>query len=94
MIKKEVFIGLLVGLVANAIGVYLAAMLLGNHDDFMQVLRSASAEGFLGKLVSLGAILNLVAFFIFIKKKQDYRARGVLLATVIIAVSTFLFKFM
>ncbi|MFC5193725.1 MULTISPECIES: hypothetical protein [Bizionia] len=94
MIKKEVFIGLLVGLIANAIGVYLATMVLGNHTDFIMALKNASAEGFLGKLVSLGAILNLAAFFIFIKKKQDYRARGVLLATVIVAVSTFLFKFM
>ncbi|SFN38033.1 hypothetical protein SAMN04487989_10145 [Bizionia echini] len=93
MIKKEVFIGLLVGLIANAIGVYLAAMALGNHQDIILALKNASAEGFLGKLVSLGAILNLITFFIFIKKKQDYRARGVLLATVIIAVSTFLFKF-
>jgi len=41
----------------------------------------------------LGAILNLLAFFVFIKKKQDYRARGVLLITIIIAVSTFVFKF-
>ncbi len=94
MIKKEVLIGLVVGIIANAIGVYLATMVLGNHDGFMIALKNASAEGFLGKLVSLGAILNLVAFFVFIKKKQDYRARGVLLATVIIAVSTFLFKFM
>lgn len=94
MIKKEVLIGFLVGLIANAIGVYLAAMALGNQDDFVLALKNASADGFLGKLVSLGAILNLVAFFIFIKKKQDYRARGVLLATVLIAISTFLFKFM
>lgn len=94
MIKKEVFIGFFVGLIANAIGVYLAAMVLGTHDDFIMALKNASAEGFLGKLVSLGAILNLAAFFIFLKKKQDYRARGVLLATVVIAISTFLFKFM
>lgn len=92
MIKKEVFIGLLVGVIANCIGLYLATVLLGNGDDFETVLKAASAEGFLGKLISLGAILNLIAFFIFIKKKQDYRARGVLLATVLVAIITFLFK--
>ncbi len=94
MIKKEVLIGLFVGIIANAIGLFLAATILGKGDDFLNVLKSASDEGFLGKLISLGAILNLVVFFIFIKKKQDYRARGVLLATVFIALFTFIFKFL
>lgn len=90
--KKDVFIGILVGLIANAIGLYLAANILGKGDDFTRVIAAAAEEGFLGKLISLGAILNLIAFFVFIKKKQDYRARGVLLITVFIAVFTFVFK--
>jgi hypothetical protein len=90
MIKKEVVIGLLVGLIANAIGLFISATLLGNGSDFLAVLKSAHAEGFLGKLISIGAILNLIAFFIFIKRKQDYRARGVLLATIFVAIFTFI----
>lgn len=90
--KKDIFIGMFVGLIANAIGLILAATLLGGGDDFTTVIQNASVEGFLGKLISLGAILNLAAFFIFIKKRQDYRARGVLLITVFIAVFTFVFK--
>ena len=90
--KKEIFIGMLVGLIANIIGLFLAANLLGKGDDFTVVIEAASREGFLGKLISLGAILNLIAFFVFIRKKQDYRARGVLLITVFIAVFTFVFK--
>lgn len=93
MVKKEVIIGILVGLIANTIGLFLAILLLGNGDGFIEVIKAASSEGFLGKLISLGAILNLVPFFVFIKKKQDYRARGVLLVTVFIAVFTFIFKF-
>lgn len=92
MIKKEIFIGIFVGLIANAIGLYIAANLLGQGDDFAKVIEAAAKEGFLGKLISLGAVLNLIAFFVFIKKKQDYRARGVLLITVFIAVFTFVFK--
>lgn len=94
MIKQEVIKGLLVGFIANIIGLYLATLILGNGEGFVQVLKSASSEGILGKLISLGAILNLIAFFVFIKKKQDYRARGVLLATIFVAVFTFVFKFM
>mgnify|MGYP001044557580 FL=1 len=93
MVRKEVVIGLFVGLIANAIGLFISATLLGNGDDFVSVLKTASAEGFLGKLISLGAVLNLIAFFIFIRKKQDYRARGVLLATIFVAVFTFILNF-
>jgi hypothetical protein len=90
--KKDIFIGILVGLIANGIGLIMTALLLGNGDDFTKVIKAAADEGFLGKLISLGAILNLIVFFIFIKKKQDYRARGVLLITIFIAVFTFAFK--
>ena len=90
MIRNEVFIGLLVGLIANIIGLFFATKLLGDSESFIVVLKEASTEGFLGKLISLGAILNLIAFFVFIKKNQDYRARGVLLATIFVAVFTFI----
>ncbi|TNJ44722.1 hypothetical protein KFZ70_01715 [Tamlana fucoidanivorans] len=92
MNKKDIFIGMLVGFIANSMGLFLTATLLGQGDDFTQVIKAAAEEGFLGKLISLGAILNLIAFFIFIKKRQDYKARGVLLITVFIAVFTFVFK--
>lgn len=89
MIKKEIFIGFMVGLVANGIGLIIASLLLGN-GTIGTTLKQSLDEGIFGKLVTIGAILNLVAFFIFIKKKQDYRARGVLLATILVAISTFI----
>jgi hypothetical protein len=92
MIKKNVIIGMLVGLIANSIGLIIVSILLGQGDDFVTVIENASKEGFLGKLISLGAILNLIAFFVFINKKQDYRARGVLLITILVALFTFVFK--
>lgn len=90
--KKDILIGMVIGLIANIIGLIVVATLFGGGDDFTIVIKAAIKEGFLGKLISLGAILNLVAFFIFIKKRQDYRARGVLLVTVFVAVFTFVFN--
>jgi len=90
MIKKEIFIGFFVGMLANSIGLLLAAIFLGNGQSISVVIKQSISEDIFGKLVTIGAILNLVAFFIFIKKKQDYRARGVILATVLVAISTFL----
>ena len=92
MVKKNILIGIAVGVLANSIGLIAAATLLGQGDDFTLVIQAATKEGFLGKLISLGALLNLIAFFIFIKKRQDYRARGVLIATIVIGLATFLFK--
>lgn len=96
MNKKDVIIGIVVGLIANAIGIFLAATFLdmqsGKNEGVMKVIEAAQMEGFLGKLVSLGAILNLIAFFIFIKKRQDYKARGVLIATMLMAILTFVIK--
>ena len=92
MVKKEIFIGFIAGLVANGIGLILVALLLGEGGIGMTLKHSLN-EGFLGKLVTIGAILNLILFFVFLKKKQDYRARGVLLATVLVAITTFLLNF-
>lgn len=93
MIKKEVFTGFAVGLIANAVGLLIAILIFGKGAGIESTIRNSIAQGFFGKLVSMGAILNLVAFFLFIKQKKDYRARGVILATIVIAIGTFLVNF-
>lgn len=91
-IAKEILIGLLIGLVANMAGTYLYIYLFSKHS-LEATLRGALEEGFLGSIIALGAILNLMVFFIFLKKKQYYRARGVVLATVIAALVILISKF-
>ena len=91
MIKKEVAIGFTVGLIANVVGLFLAIQLFGNGQGIEITIKQAIANSFFGKLLSIGAILNLIAFFIFLKKKQDYKARGVLLATILVAIFSFVF---
>ncbi|MEZ4801855.1 MAG: hypothetical protein R2797_03715 [Gelidibacter sp.] len=93
MIKKEVLIGFVVGLIANAVGLIVAILIFGNGDEILTTIKQSIAQGFFTKLVSIGAILNLIAFFLFIKLKRDYRARGVILATVLVAIITFLVNF-
>jgi hypothetical protein len=46
------------------------------------------AEGKLGKLITLGAMLDLVAFGVLLKMNKDLMARGVVLAVIIIAIFT------
>ncbi len=89
---KEVLIGLVIGLVANLAGIYLYIYFFSEQS--LEVTLQASVEdGFLGSLIALGAILNLLTFFVFLKKRQVYRARGVLLATLIAALTILISKF-
>lgn len=96
MHKKDIIRGAIIGLIANIIGLVTAALVLsklsGRSDSIFRVLETAQSDNFLGKLVSLGAILNLLSFFYFIRKRQDGRACGVLIVTILIAVGTFLIR--
>lgn len=80
--KKELFIGFLIGIAANFIGTYLYIFFFLDYT-FENAIRIALETDSLGNLIALGAILNLFAFFILLKKAQLYRARGVVLATVL-----------
>ena len=88
MVKKEILIGIIVGFVANLAGLFLAIIFLHENPSIIEVILKSFDEGILSKLISLGAIMNLFVFLVFIKKKQDYRARGVLITTIIMALFT------
>lgn len=93
MKNKPIFIGGLIGLTANFIGLFLCVQLFGNGNGFIETIKQSIANDFFGKLISIGAILNLGAFFVFIRKREDEKAKGVLLVTIIIAIITFVIKF-
>lgn len=96
MDKKQIFIGMLLGFAANTIGLFTVGFLMakfsGRNDWVYKILQAAGSENFIGKLISLGAVMNLLVFFYCLKKQQDTRAAGVLAATVLIALFTFLIK--
>ncbi|MBT0607323.1 hypothetical protein [Aequorivita echinoideorum] len=89
---KEILIGLLIGLAANIAGIYLYIYFF-SKASIEATLQAALENDFLGSLIALGAILNFLAFFVFIRKHQYYRARGVVLATVIAALIILVSKF-
>ena len=89
---KETLIGFLVGLAANMSGTYLYIYFFSKLS-LEETIKAAMRNDFIGSLIALGAILNLMAFFIYLKKKQYYRARGVLLATVVAALVILILKF-
>lgn len=96
MDKKSIITGLLFGIVSNTLGLFIVgfstAKIAGRSESTLQVLEAAVSENFLGKLISLGAIINLICFFYFIRKQKDGHSAGILIATILIAVGTFITK--
>ena len=86
--KKELFYGLLSGFLANLLGMIIVVIVLFQSFNILKIINDSISETFITKIISLGAIVNLVFFFIFLKYDYEERAKGVLLATFIIAILT------
>ncbi|CAI8386623.1 MAG: Uncharacterised protein [Polaribacter sejongensis] len=91
-IKKDILIGILVSLFATFGGVFFYLEYISRFGFYETITFIREGELY-GKLLALAAIPNLFVFFIFIKKQQDYKAKGVLLATILIALTTLVLKF-
>ncbi|MDG1744069.1 MAG: hypothetical protein P8H19_05675 [Polaribacter sp.] len=91
-LKNTILKGILVSLFATFGGVFLYLEYISRFG-FYETIDLINEGKLYGKVLSLAAIPNLVVFFIYIKKKQDNSAKGVLLATILIALTTFVLKF-
>jgi hypothetical protein len=87
MNKRDIIIGFAIGILACVLGVFLFLSFFTDFD-FMIGIQSMKSEGKLGKLITLGAILDLVAFGILLKMNKELMARGVVLAVICIAILT------
>ena len=82
--RKNILVGIVVGLLATGLGFYLYVEFVLN-GSFQESLVIINNKNLYGQILSIAAIPNLLVFFIFIKKRQDYKARGVLIATFLVA---------
>ncbi len=93
MIKKGITVGFLTGILCNITGM-LIYILIFSDISIWDTIEESAESGFLGTLITAGAILNFLPFFIFLKKKQYYRARGVLFASILAALTIAILKFL
>ncbi|APG65335.1 hypothetical protein LPB136_08215 [Tenacibaculum todarodis] len=91
-ITKEVLIGVLISVFATCCGLYIYLQYVSRFG-FYETIDMIFKGDVLGPVIALASIPNLFVFLIFIKKKQDYRARGVLLTTIVTALFTLILKF-
>ncbi len=94
-IKKEVLKGFLTGILSSLIGIITCTAILSIIEGvpIMKTFLLVKAENNLWMLLALGSLLNLATFFIFLNKNLEYKARGVVLATILVAFVAYTYYF-
>lgn len=85
--SNKILSGIILGLIVNILGIILYLFIMTN-EEIGEGIRMAYRTGFLGKIIGLGALPNLILFSYFIKKRYLYQARGIVIATFIAALLT------
>ncbi len=79
--------GFVLGLLIALLGCYLYITLF-THFGFISGILAMKEQGHLGKIITLGTILDLIAFGILLQIDKELIARGVVLAVIITAIVT------
>ena len=87
MKKIDLFYGIIIGIITSIIGSYIFIVAFTPYS-FWGGLQIMKYEGKLGKIITLGAILNLLVFFGLLKYDKELMARGVILAMFIVTIIT------
>lgn len=90
--KKHILIGFVLSILVTIAGSYIYMeyiMQEGFEASWKWMVNTHNQS----TILSLGAIPNLLLFFVFLKRKEDYKARGVLIGVILIAILVLAFKF-
>lgn len=87
--KKQLFFGILLGFLGAFLGCFIFLQFFTNFG-FINGVSVMKNAGILNKVIALGAILNLIIFFILLKMNKDMVAKGVLLAMFLLTIITLL----
>jgi hypothetical protein len=87
--KTEMLLGFIIGIITSVFGCFLF-ILLFTKFTFIAGIELLQAEGKLGKIITLGTVLDLAVFWIALKLNKEFIARGVILAVIILTIITVL----
>lgn len=88
MNKLALPLGFIIGILASLLGTYFYIRVFLNLDFFVGI-KILKAQGQLGKVITLGSILDLVAFAVLLNQNQEIMARGIVMAVITITIITF-----
>ncbi|MCI9845157.1 hypothetical protein [Flavobacterium pectinovorum] len=89
MNKKDILIGFIIGIFTSLLGSYLFIALFTKFD-ISTSLQTIKENGYFGKVITLGTTLDLAVFAFLLKKDKEFMAGGVILAVIVLAISTLL----
>ena len=89
MKKTDLLAGLFMGIIASVIGSYIFIEVFTEYN-FIEGIKILRFQGKLGKIISLGSILNIIVFFLLLKFNKELMARGVILGTILLTIITLL----
>lgn len=89
MNKKDILIGFILGIFTSLLGSYLFITFF-TEFDISYGIQTIKDNGYLGKVITLGTTLDLAVFAFLLKKDKEFMAGGVILAVIIMAISTLL----
>ena len=87
MNKKDLLLGFLIGFATTLLGSYIFISFF-TEFRFIAGIQIMKSQGNLGKIITLGSILTLIAFGILLKMNKEMIARGVVLAVIALAILT------
>lgn len=89
-IISELMIGFFITIACNLAGIYFVT----EFSDFgtMEFLKKSIKNESISSVIALGALMDFLAFFVFLKKGQFYRVRGVLMGVLVAAFTVLYFK--
>lgn len=87
MNKIELFYGFVIGVFTAFVGSFFFIEIATEYS-FIEGIQTMKITGQLGKIITLGAILDLLVFYVLLKFNKEIMARGVVLALIILTLLT------
>ncbi|MDA6071126.1 hypothetical protein NJT12_16035 [Flavobacterium sp. AC] len=87
MSKKDILIGFIIGIFTALLGSYLFVAFFTKFD-ISTGIQTIKQQGYMGKVITIGTVLDLAVFGILLKRNEELMARGVVLAVIVLAIST------
>jgi hypothetical protein len=87
MNKTDLILGFTIGILGCILGSFIFISGFTNYD-FITGIQTMKAQGHLGKIITLGAILDLIIFAVLLKRNKELMARGVVLAVIVLTIIT------
>lgn len=84
---RDLIIGMLLAVLASLLGSFIFIKFVAGLD-FVNGFLFYRSHGLLGKIITLGAAVNLVLFFGLLKWNKEFMARGVVLGMFVLTIIT------